>query len=59
VGPARVPGVLQHSVHVEKEAVIAVGRTSQVLIAPLREINSLPIRPLNLLSNGVLHMQIN
>jgi len=37
----------------------AVGRTSRVLIALLREINLPPIRPLNKLSNGVSQMQID
>jgi len=39
--------------------IIALGRDRRVLIAPLREINLLPIRPINKFSNGLSHMQID
>jgi len=44
--------------HLKRGTVIAVGRSLQVLITPLRGINLPSIRPFNQLSNGVSHMQI-
>jgi len=44
--------------NITRGTAIAVGRARRVIIAPLREINSPPIRPFTKLSNGESHMQI-
>jgi len=47
--------------YVKQEAQLSqcMGRACQVLITPLREINSPPTRPFNMLSNGVSYLQVD